>query len=116
MSDTLFQMFSWVVKFCLLVVAMIALYLTHLFFFNSQDRPWIGYAHDVEAGCPKFWGKQYETRRDCLEGMTYIVSMQIEPPSYSMPVGCGYVGGNSWLVKAVNMWSVGYNLHCIAHL
>lgn len=34
--------------------------------------------------------------------------------AYSKPIGCGYFGKNSWLVRAANMWSVGSDLHCIS--
>lgn len=116
MSDTPLKMFSSVIEICLLITGMFGLYLAHHFFFEALDRPWVGYARHIESGRPEFWFDEYETRRDCLEGVTYSVGNQPHGPSYSMPVGCGYQGNNSWLVRTVNLWSMGNDLHCIARI
>lgn len=116
MSDTPLQMFGWLAQLCLGLAAFGGFYLGHSFFFDSSEKPWIGYAHHIASGRPEAWFKQYETRRDCMEAMAYAVSREPDSQWYSMPVGCGYVGQNRWLVRAVNMWSVGDDLHCISRV
>lgn len=116
MSDTPLQMFGWFIQLCLLLAGMVGFYLGHAFFFDSVEKPWVGYARHIESGRPEPWFNHYETRRDCLEAMEYGVAQDPNRQYYSAPVGCAYVGSNSWLVRAINMWSAGDDLHCVARV
>lgn len=115
MSDTPLQMFGYVIQICLGIVTLIGSYLAYAYFSDSPDKPWMGYATLSATERPEFWFASYETRRDCLEGMAY----GLEAPgseAYAEPIGCAYFGKNSWLVRVVNMWSVGDDLHCISRV
>jgi hypothetical protein len=81
-----------------------------LFRDNANDRPWNGYAWDKENNKFEWWFSQYETRRDCLEGMRYAVQ---QSTGYTEPIGCGFYGNNYWLVWLVTTFWGDAHFQCI---
>jgi hypothetical protein len=92
------------------LVAGLVLAVSGLFEDNANSRPWWGYAWNKIDKRFEFWFNQYETRRDCIEGMRHSVQ---KSDSYSEPIGCGFNGNNYWLVWLIYTFSGDTHFECI---
>jgi hypothetical protein len=79
---------------------------------ESKDAPWQGYATNKGSGNLEWFFSSYASRSDCEHGTRTTISSS--PSYYREPSGCAYSGGNKFAVYAINLYSMGSDMLCLA--
>jgi hypothetical protein len=82
------------------------------FLFESNPRPWSGYAWNHKEKRLEWMRATWVSHSDCKAGVARIIRER--RTWYSAPTGCGYSGYSYWRVRVINALYGGSELGCIA--
>lgn len=79
---------------------------------EPKDAPWQGYATNKNSGELQWFLSSYVSRSDCEHGTRTTIASSSS--YYQEPSGCAYSGGNKFVVYAINLYSMGSDMMCLA--
>ena len=77
-------------------------------------RGWGAYAWSIEGKRVIWFSQGWESQRDCIESIRYVVSNAQGNATYAEPVGCGYSGNSYISVWLKNAFWGGNQIQCVA--